>query len=433
MSIITTSKNQWRKIQSLDRSAKLFISLTVMGGVLFAGWELFFNFYILAKGFDKEFLGTANSLYPLAVLIFSIPMGMLSDKIGRKRSLIIGQAAFLISFLIISLTSSGNVILIVTFIGGMVDSLYIVSVTPLLAQLSNKTNRNYIFSLNWGLATLSRMVGSFLAGQMPSFFENTFGIQSGSASSYQAVLVTSIGLTFLTLIPLMMIKLPEKMLEKDENGDPVVSKAKNGSKENLQNILKSELVWKFFIPNLLIGLGAALIIPYLNLFFVEKFFVNDKTLGLLFSMGALITGLAALFSPKLANRMGTRIRAIVLVQGSSLVFLLLFGFSPFLGLAVVGFLARGALMNMGYPLYESFSMDQVSEDEQGALNSILVFTWEIGWAVGPFISGVIQENYGYNPLFIATAVLYGIGISLIWFFFKDYETAQHDEPALQLA
>ena len=88
---------------------------------------------------------------------------------------------------------------------------------------------------------------------------------------------------------------------------------------------------------------------------------------------------------------------------------------------------------MTNPLFESFAMDQVSEDEQGALNSILVFTFEAGWAVGPFISGVIQENYGYDPLFIATAVLYGIGISLIWFFFRDSETSPQDEPTLQLA
>ncbi|TES90216.1 MAG: MFS transporter, partial [Anaerolineales bacterium] len=343
MNIKTTINNQRRRFLTLDRSARLFILITVMTGIFFAGWDLFFNLYILAKGFDKEFLGLANSLYPAAVLLFGIPMGMLSDKIGRKYSLLIGQIFFLISFLIIAITSSGTVILAVTFIAGVVDTLYIVSVTPLLAQLSNKTNRNYLFSMVFGLATLSRMVGSFLAGQLPLWFENVFEIQSSTALSYQAVLITCISLTFLTLIPLLMIKLPEKVAEFDENGERVVSKVRNGSREKLQNILKNKIVWKLFIPNLQVGLGAALIIPYLNLYFVEKFFVNDQTLGLLFSLGALATGLASLFSPRLANRLGTRIRAIVLVQGSSLLFLLVLGFSPVLGFAMIGFMARGAL------------------------------------------------------------------------------------------
>lgn len=431
MNIKTTINNQWRRFLTLDRSARLFILITVMTGIFFAGWDLFFNLYILAKGFDKEFLGLVNSLYPAAVLLFGIPMGLLSDRIGRKYSLLIGQIFFLISFLIIAITSSGTVILAVSFIGGVVDTLYIVSVTPLLAQLSNKGNRNYLFSMVFGLATLSRMVGSFLAGQLPLWFENVFGFQSSSANSYQAVLITCVGLTFLTLIPLLMIKLPEKVAELDKNGERVVSKVRNGSREKLQNILKNKVVWKLFIPNLQIGLGAALIIPYLNLYFVEKFFVNDQTLGLLFSLGALATGLAALSSPRLANRLGTRIRAIVLVQGSSLLFLLVLGFSPVLGIAMIGFMARGALMNMGNPLFESFAMDQVSQDEQGTLNSVMILSWELGWTVGPFVSGLVQERYGFNPLFVATALLYASAIIMIWFFFQHTEKVSKSGQAYQ--
>lgn len=431
MSINSIISNQKKNFLTLNRSARLWLTVVVMSSIFFAGWDLFFNFYILAKGFDKEFLGMANSVYPAAVLLFGIPMGMVSDKIGRKRSLLIGQAFFLVTFLIVAFTSNPVVILVVLFIGGMGDSLFIVSETPLLAQLSNNKNRNYLFSLNWGLATLSRMVGNYLAGQLPLGFESTFGFQSGTAMSYQAVLITSVGLTFLTFIPIMMIKLPDKLSQMDENGDMVEKKVVNGSKQNLQNILKNKVVWKFFLPNIQIGLGAALIIPYLNLFFVEKFGVSDQTLGTLFSIAALATGLSALSSPSLANKLGTRIRAVVAAQGTSVLFLLLLGFSPITGIAMVAFLARSALMNMGNPLFESFSMEQVSDEERGAFNSILMLSWEIGWVIGPLVSGFVQEKYGFAPLFIATAILYSSGVGLIWHFFRDYEPVGMEEPALQ--
>jgi MFS family permease len=431
MSIQTIITNQRRQFLTLHRSAKLWILVIVMGSLFFAGWDLFFNFYILAKGFDREFLGMANSVYPAAVLLFGIPMGMLSDKIGRKMSLLIGQAFFLVTFLIVAFTSDPMVILTVLFIGGMGDALFIVSETPLLAQLSTNKNRNYLFSLNWGLATLSRMVGSYFAGQLPLWFENLFGFQSGTAINYQVVLITSVGLTFLTFIPILMIKLPEKLIKTDENGDPVEKQVVNGSRQNLQNILKRKLTWKFFIPNILIGLGAALIIPYLNLFFVERFGVSDQTLGTLFSMAALATGISVLSSPSLANKLGTRIRAVVAVQGTSIFFLLLLGFSPITGIAAIAFLARSALMNMGNPLFESFSMEQIPEEERGAFNSIMVLSWEIGWVIGPLVSGFVQESYGFAPLFIATAVLYGSGVSLIWHFFRDHETVGMEEPVLQ--
>ena len=95
------------------------------------------------------------------------------------------------------------------------------------------------------------------------------------------------------------------------------------------------------------------------------------------------------------------------------------GFSPWLGFAVLGFWGRNVLMNMAQPLYNAFSMEQVDENEQGTLSSMLSLSWQIGWAVMPIISGYIQENFGFAPIFIATSVLYAISTGMIWHFFKD--------------
>jgi hypothetical protein len=43
------------------------------------------------------------------------------------------------------------------------------------------------------------------------------------------------------------------------------------------------------------------------------------------------------------------------------------------------------------------------------------------------VSGVVQQNYGFTPLFIATATLYGLAILFTWTFFRRSE----EEPALQ--
>jgi predicted MFS family arabinose efflux permease len=51
----------------------------------------------------------------------------------------------------------------------------------------------------------------------------------------------------------------------------------------------------------------------------------------------------------------------------------------------------------------------------------------VGWAVGPYISGVVQQRWGFTPLFISTAVLYAIAISLTWIFFRPHP-ARTPEP-----
>jgi MFS family permease len=169
-------------------------------------------------------------------------------------------------------------------------------------------------------------------------------------------------------------------------------------------------------------------VPYFNLFFVETFGISKQVLGVIFSAASLFMGVSMLASPWLARKLGTRIRAIVAAQGTSLIFLLVNGFSPWFGLALIGFLGRGALMNMASPLNQAFAMEMVSEDEQGTLTSLLVLSWQTGWTIMPLVSGIIQERFGFTPIFIATGVLYAIGIGMKWFFFKDVPDGQQTVP-----
>jgi len=76
-------------------------------------------------------------------------------------------------------------------------------------------------------------------------------------------------------------------------------------------------------------------------------------------------------------------------------------------------------MNMVAPLFDAFAMERTKEAEQGTINSLRVLAWSFGWAVGPYISGIVQQQYGFSPLFITTAVLYTLGIGLTWVFFGD--------------
>ena len=68
-----------------------------------------------------------------------------------------------------------------------------------------------------------------------------------------------------------------------------------------------------------------------------------------------------------------------------------------LWLAGFSVLMRAALMNMSSPLYNAFCMEQTPEHQQGTASSFLNIAWQVGWSVGPYISGVVQERYGFSP------------------------------------
>jgi predicted MFS family arabinose efflux permease len=59
----------------------------------------------------------------------------------------------------------------------------------------------------------------------------------------------------------------------------------------------------------------------------------------------------------------------------------------------------------------------------------MALMWEVGWTVGPYLSGVVQARYGFAPLFVSTAVLYSLAVVLTWVFFRGAEA--RPEPAPQ--
>ncbi len=385
-------------------------------GIIYSGWQLFFNFYILQNGFSRDFLGVVNSLPFAASLISGIPLGRLSDRIGRKAALIIGFLFYSIALLMEITFRQSTLIVISAFLSGVFNMLFIISQAPLMVKLSDEHNRTMLFSLNYGLQTIAGAVGSLFAGQLPALFGTILRVNADSAAAYQAVLVVTILLGMTALIPGWIMKEPRSPQSVPVNAT-VQDNASNGVPSKRLVFGLTAMTLKMIAPQVLLGFGAAILIPYMNVFFKYSFNISDSLLGVLFSLSSVMIGIGTLVGPRLATRLGGKVRAMVATQASSLAFLLLMGFAPTLLLSSIGYLMRTALMNMAAPLYTAFCMEHTPEHQQGFVNSVVNLSWNIGWAVGPFVSGVVQQNYGFAPLFIATAVLYFFAIVLQWEFF----------------
>jgi len=399
--------NQFR---ILNRPARLFLVALFLDGLLFSGWILFFNLFIIESGHSREFLGLANAAPSLSALVLGVPMGLLSDRMGRKRAMIAGFAIANLAIIAMLLSRHEAVILFFALVYGAAGQLYIVSHAPFMMKISDDRSRDILFSVSFGMFPLASTAGNFLSGYLPGLFKGWFHITS-SALAYQGVLLFCVISSFLVLVPIAFIHEPG-IARPD-----AVAGAKD-PKPSIWKVLLRPLTIKLSLPNLAIGFGAAILVPYFNVFFAERHQMSDASLGLLFGAGSLLTGVACIIGPRLVGNLGGKVRMVILGQGVSLAFLLMIGFSPRPWLAVVGFLARGALMNMVAPLFDAFGLELSRESEHGAVNSIRSLALNVGWAVGPYISGLVQQRYGFSPLFISTAVLYAVSILLVWIFFR---------------
>lgn len=405
---IQPSLSTRNQLRSFDGAVRLFLSAVLIDGIVISAWSLFFNFYILERGFGREFLGLATAAPPLAVLILGMPVGMLADRLGSRRAMILGASIYVVACGLQVILDHPLLILSMAFLSGAANNLYYISQAPFMMRHSIPENRTLLFSLSFGLITLSGAVGNLFAGQLPALAGGWLGFDGHSARAYQIVLLGAVAFSTLTLVPLALIREPGHALRKP---------ASPNSASSLRRILTRPDTLRLAMPNLLVGIGATILIPYLNVFLREKFSITDQTLGILFSLSSLLIGVGTFIGPYLAGKMGSKIRALVTTQGLSLVFLLLLGFGPGLWLASIGLLMRAMLMNMAVPLFDAFAMEHSLEQEQATINSVRNLAWQFGASIGPYISGVMQATVGFTPIFISTTILYGIASFLTWLFF----------------
>ena len=415
-----------------QRNAQLYLLNSILGGLSFSVYSLFFNLYILARGYPKDFLGLLAALPSAVALLAAVPMGMLSDRIGRRKAMVWGTLGSLLAVVAVAWGSNAAVLVAAVILMGMGNELFNVSASPFMMENSGERERTALFSTSFGLSTLAGFAGSLVGGQLPRLMSSTFALTPDSAPAYGAALLSSPLLMTLSLLPLLWMReppRPHRPLNLALPNARLVAlaiedtwrRARAAPVTAWRGLRHQRLIVKLLLPNAIISLGAALLIPYMNVFFRERHQVPDGTLGLIFALSSVVTGVATLAAPLLSGRLG-KVRAVALTQALSLPFLLAIGFAPWLPLAALAFWARGALMNMGGPIYNAFTMEQVAEGERATVNAFASVTWNIGWAVCPYVSGLVQERWGFNPLFAATSMLYGLAAALTYWFFAASES-----------
>ena len=397
---------QIRRTAGLSRNAKLFLVMTAISGLGNGIFMLFLNLFILARGNDEAFLGLLMSLMSLSALLLGLPMGILADRLGRKRALLLGGLLSTTASLVAVLSPVDWPLVAAMVALGAGNALYMATGPAFMAENATEEERPTLFSLQSGLSMLVAFAGSAIGGPLPAAFAGLLRVPPESVTAYRVTLLAAEAVMALSFIPLLAVR-ERRRTPATQEGRPTLS---------LRAIPMRGAMLRLLVPQLIIGLGAGLLIPYLNVFFKRRFGISDSLLGLTFAVSQLLMGLATLAAPMLAERWG-KIRTVVVTELASLPFLLILGFVPVLPVAIGAFWLRATLMNMGGPLYTAFAMEQVPEEERGRAGALLGLTWSIGQGVGPGISGLVQRSVGFTPLFLATGTTYLTAALLLQAFF----------------
>ena len=365
------------------------------------------NLYLDALGLGPAFMGLSFSVFSLAVGLASLPAGFLADMIGGRRLMVAGELILGLSLFGQVTTTSPNVILLYSLMGGLGTALISVASQPYLAQITNDRERQQVFSLSYSI-----FLGMGVVGNLVAALAKTIAPSLDPATAYRLVLVSAALLNF---IAATILSRQEDVVFEGKRG-----KVGDGAEARLStDVIKTIASFGWF--RFIVGLGAGLSIPFFNIYFKSRFGLSTFWIGVVFGIQSIVAALFAFHGPRVTAWLG-RVKGISFLQAASLPFLFLLAFSPFVYFAVFAFWARACLMRTSTPLYRSYVMDRVGPSFRGRAASVYTTLWHWAHAIGAWVSGRMIEKTDFTLSFCLTAAVYACAaLWLYWSFAKDEE------------
>lgn len=409
-------KRYWIAIHHLGPNMRLLLVGACLLGLGNGIFGTFFNLYLKQGGLGEAFLGRLNSLGTIGSLALAIPAGLLVSRLGSRKSLVL-SAALIAVFGALQVTVLVPAVLIALQIGiSASNMLYGATYNPEMMRSADPADRQIAFSLAFTAGTVMSVIAAVIGGLLPRLFTRL------GASPFMGLRLTLVmGAALIFSSTAVFIRLRERTARAaDDTSDPQCP----ASDEPEVTAHWRRYAARYAVLNIIIGFGAGLSIPYLNLYFSDRFQASTVVIGNLFAISNVVLTVGALLAPWLARRIGL-LRTIVLTVGGSLVFLVIMALTHSIAIAAVAFWMRAGLMMCSTPITDQFCLELVPADKRSVAHNAFQMAWTASWAASTAMGGWLIQKNGFALPMLLTAAVYGLYVGVFVVSFRHHPALRH--------
>lgn len=351
-----------------------------------------------ALGADDALIGFIAFFSPLAGILFSFPVGVLSDHMGRKRLLVLSGAIFLIAPLLYLFVNNPYGLIPIRFFHGMATAILGPLVSAIIAERFPVRKAEMIGQ--YSSATLiGRTVAPLIGGAIISYFVFYPGL-----IEYRIVYIAAAA----AAVPVFIMTL----LYREKGSRPL----------NLPpfSVFRDSFV-TFFSNRRLRGTAFVDMATYFAYGAFETFLpillasreISAYETGIIFAVQVLIIAATKPLFGRVADRIDKRVQILagIVLTGVSIALI------PF-GQSFTQFLIVSSLFGLGISISTvattAYVADVARKEHIGASIGALSSIMDIGQSTGPLVTGMVITAVGYTSGFLLSFVL-AIVVSFLFF------------------
>ena len=380
--------------------AKYLILASFLPAVAFGTFYVDLSYFLTTiQGLSDVFMGSVIMVMGVSMVVTSIPLGILADRYGRKKFLILGNVLASLTIAVFALTTDASILMLGAVIEGVSESAFTASSGALMSEKAGDLKRTSAFSLLAFVNNIGFSLGTFIIPFV--YLLENFGLDNREAHIMFFVILALI--SFSATFILLRVK-EKRNFKHIENRSWLPRRSLN-------------ILLKYTLTGAILAFGAGLFVPLMARWFYLKYGITDAYSGPILGVSNLLMGFTNLTVPSLARKLGV-VNSIVITQTASTIFMFSIPLSPNYVVASVLYIIRTFLMNMANPLQQSLIMGLVAEEERGAASGISSSLWRLPNSISATFGAILMgEGYLNEPFYFAT-ILYIVSISLFWVLFR---------------
>jgi MFS family permease len=392
----------------LKRDLWLLFALNIAIGFSAQFITPLFPLYLEGLGASEMEIGLVLSLASILATAMMIPSGLMMNRIGKKRTLLVSVMLAALPPLLISFLDDWRWVTPLYMVFSASFSFFIVSRMAMVSESATPGNRATLF----GVINLAWPIGGLVAPTLSGFLVENFGW----APIFQ---VTTL-IMAASLIPTLRLEEPAAPIKVEQ------VTAKRSSILDREYLPFMTLIFLF---HFLIGMMERMIGTVLALFLKNQIMISESLIGLFFTASSILILVLQIPSGRLADRYGRK-KVLVL---SLLPIPLLLGAWLFVDdwlVLLVLYAAVSGFRSMTWPSSLALLADFIPSELMGSALGVRMMSMRLGSTVAPVLAVYLYSNVGYRSPFLASAALVALSI-VIALAFKEARAEEDEAEAVQ--